>query len=323
MLRGRSAKVQNSAMFDWNDLRAFLAVAETGSTLSAGRRLRVSQTTVARRVAALEAALGLALFERRPAGYSLTPAGEGLIEPARAVEGAAGAFGEAAASVSRDASGTVRLTALEIYAATLLPPILRELHEAHPGIVIELDTAEELRDLAGGGADVALRASHKLKGGGLVGRRIAPDPWTLYCSRAYAARHPRPHTREDLRSHPFIGGGGEGVWRRYRAWLQRLGLEEAVAMRHDTASGMLASVRAGFGIAALPCFVADHDPELVRCVDPEPSDDTGIWLLTSERLRHTPRVRVVIDFLADRLTRIARTPMPEQPYPWLPEGPGA
>jgi len=310
-------------MFDWNDLRAFLAVAETGSTLSAGRRLRVSQTTVARRIAALEAALGLALFERRQAGYALTPAGEGLVERARAVEGAAAAFGEAAASVSREASGTVRLTVLEIYAATLLPPILRELHEAHPAIMIELDTAEELRDLAAGGADVALRASHSPKGGGLVGRRIAPDPWTLFCSRDYAARHPKPHTREDLRAHPFIGGGGEGLWRRYRAWLQRLDLEEAVAMRHDTATGMLASVRAGFGIAALPCFVADRDPDLVRCVDPMSGDETGIWLLTSERLRFTPRIRVVMDFLADRLTRIARTPIPERPYPWRPEEPTA
>src|SRR3954469_17392666 len=108
MLRDRSAKVQNSRMFDWDDLRTFLAVAETGSTLAAGKRLRVSQTTAARRVAALERALGLTLFERRPAGYALTPAGEALVEPARGVASAAGAVGEAAASLSRDLSGTVR-----------------------------------------------------------------------------------------------------------------------------------------------------------------------------------------------------------------------
>lgn len=88
-------------MFDWNDLRAFLAVAETGSTLAAGRRLRVSQTTAARRVAALEAALGLTLFERRQAGYALTPNGEALLEAARAVEGAATGFAEAGAALSR------------------------------------------------------------------------------------------------------------------------------------------------------------------------------------------------------------------------------
>src|SRR3954447_16816263 len=138
MLRDRSAKAQNGAMFDWDDLRTFLAVAETGSTLAAGKRLRVSQTTAARRVAALEEALGLTLFERRPAGYALTPAGEALVEQAKAVAGAAGAFAEAAASQARDITGTVRLTTLEIYAQTILPPILRDLHEAHPGIMIEL-----------------------------------------------------------------------------------------------------------------------------------------------------------------------------------------
>jgi DNA-binding transcriptional LysR family regulator len=185
--------------------------------------------------------------------------------------------------------------------------------------MIELDSAEETRDLAAGAADIAIRATASPSGGGLVGRRIAPDPWTLYCSRSYAAQHPRPHTREDLRGHPFIGGGGEGLWRRYRAWLQRLGLEESVVVRHDTATGMLASVRAGYGIAALPCFVAERDPELVRCVDPGAGDETGIWLLTHERLRHTPRVRIVMDFLAERLGRLAREPIAERPYPWLPD----
>jgi DNA-binding transcriptional LysR family regulator len=316
MLRDRSAKAQNGAMFDWNDLRTFLAVAETGSTLAAGKRLRVSQTTAARRVAALEQALGLTLFERRPAGYALTPAGEALVEPARAVAAAAGTVAETAASLSRDLTGTVRLTTLEIYAATILPPILRDLHAAHPGIVIDLDTAEEQRDLAAGAADIALRTSTAPTGGGLVGRRVAHDPWTLYCSRGYAARHPRPHTREDLSTHPFIGGGGPGLWRRYRAWLQRLGLEDSVAMHHDTAVGLLASVRAGFGITVLPSFFAEHDPDLVRCIDPMAGDETSLWLLTHERVRHTPRVRTVIDFLWDGLTRLAREPVAERPYPW-------
>src|SRR4051812_41895210 len=79
MLRSLPAKVQNGPMFDWNDLRSFLAVARTGSTLAAGRSLGVSQTTAARRVAALEGAVGLVLFERRQAGYALTPAGEALL----------------------------------------------------------------------------------------------------------------------------------------------------------------------------------------------------------------------------------------------------
>ncbi len=293
-------------MLDWNDLRYFLAVARTGSTLAAGRSLRVSQTTAARRVAALEDALGLTLFERRPAGYRLTPAGEALVERAEAVEGMAGQFAEAAASQSRDASGTVRLTVEEIYAVTLLAPILRDLHEAHPRIRIELDTTEEVRDLAGGAADIALRSAVELSGGGLVGRRVASTTWAIYCSRDYAAAHGRPRSRKALQGHPLIGGGGPMVWKAYRAWLEHEGLTDAVALQHGTTTGLLTAVRAGSGLAVLPTLVADLDPDLLSCLPPKPGYELGLWLLTPERLRHTPRVRVVLDFLAERLTGLAR-----------------
>ena len=296
-------------MFDWDDLRYFLAVAETGSTLAAGRALRVSQTTVARRVAALEQALGLTLFERRQAGYALTPAGEALLERARDVGTAATALGEAAAAMGREASGTVRLTTLEIYAVTILPPILRDLHDAHPAIHLDLDTSDEPRDLAAGGAEIALRNSASPTGGGLVGRRIAPDPWTLYCSRSYGEAHGVPRSRAELSGHPLIGGGGGKVWHAYQAWLRRHGLEGNVAIHHGTVTGMLAAVRSGFGLAVLPSFIADRDPDLVRCLPPIEGDPASLWLLTHERLRHTPRVRVVMDFLADRLTRLAREPV--------------
>lgn len=293
-------------MLDWNDLRYFLAVARTGSTLSAGRSLRVSQTTAARRVAALEEALGLTLFERRPVGYRLTPAGEALVERAEEVEASAQLFADVAAAQGRDATGTVCLTLAEIYAVTLLPPILRDLHEAHPGIRITLDTSEELRDLAAGAADVALRSVDQPAGAGLVGRRLGNDGWAIYCSRDYAAAHGRPRTRRELRGHPLIGGGGPGVWRVYHAWLERNGLTEAVTIQHGSTSGLLAAVRAGAGLAVLPTLVADLDPDLLQCLPPQPEHDVGFWLLTHERLRHTPRVRVVMDFLADRLSRLAR-----------------
>lgn len=306
MLRSLYAKVQNRTMFDWNDLRSFLAVAETGSTLAAGKALRVSQTTAARRVAALEEALGLTLFERRQAGYALTPVGEALLEQARSVQASAAAFEGAAAAQGREISGTVRLTTVEIYAVTILSPILRDLHDAHPAILIELDTTDDIRDLASGGADVALRNSISPTGAGLVGRRVASDPWTLYCSRDYAASHDRPRTREDLKRHVFVGGGGDGVWPPYRAWLKQHGLEESVAMHHGSATGLLAAVRDGFGLAVLPSFVADRDPHLVRCLEPVAGDRKGLWLMTHERLRHVPRVRAVLDFLAERLTRLAR-----------------
>ena len=301
------------ASLDWDDLRYFLAVARSGSTLGAGRALRVSQTTVARRVAAFEERLGLVLFERRQAGYALTPAGEALVPEAEAMESAAAAFSEAAGAQSRDARGNVRLTTLELYGVTIMPPILKDLHDAHPGLLIELDLTDHRRDLAAGEAEVALRAEQKSSDLGLVGRRVGSDSWTLYCSRDYAAAHSRPHSAADLREHPIIGGGGEKIWPRYRAWLQRLKIEDAVTMQASSGTGLLAAVRAGAGLAVLPSFVADRDPELVRCLEPIAGDEYGLWLMTHERLRHTPRIRAVMDFLAAALTRLSReAQIPEQ-----------
>jgi DNA-binding transcriptional LysR family regulator len=292
-------------MLDWTDLRYFLGVARTGSTLAAGRSLGVSQTTVARRVAALEEELELTLFERRQSGYVLTPAGESLVEAARGVESAAGAFADLAAAQTRDVTGTVKLTAEEVYAVTILAPLLRELHQTYPGLRIELDTSEELRDLAGGAADVALRSTKALAGDGLVARRIGWDPWTIYCSRDYAEAHGVPRNRHQLKSHVLIGGGGRNIWRYYRAWLQERDLEGAVVMQHTTPVGLLSSVRAGVGLAALPSFVADRDPDLIRCLPPNRNDEMILWLVTHERLRHEPRVRAVMDFLGERLVQMA------------------
>lgn len=295
-------------MLAWDDLRYFLEVARTGSTLAAAKPLRVNQTTVARRIAALEAATGLILFERRRAGYALTEAGAALVAQAEAVERAAAGFADAAAASTREAHGAVRLSTVEIYAATLLTPLLSDLRAAHPGIRIELDTTEVKRDLAAGEADIALRGGHPPEEAGLVGRRIGPDPWTLYCSRAYAAANPLPGSFAELAGHPIVGGGGDYVWPMYRRWLQHHGLEEAVVLEHGSTTGLLAAVRAGLGLAVLPSLMADREPDLVQVVAPPPADRMELWLITHERVRHAPRVRAVMDFLGKRLQSFARRP---------------
>ncbi|MGE5601232.1 MAG: LysR family transcriptional regulator [Pseudomonadota bacterium] len=295
-------------MLDWNDLRYFLAVARDGSTLAAARALRVSQTTVARRITALEEALGVRLFEKRQAGYTLTPEGQSLLGQATTVESALNSFADAASAHSRDVSGTVKITTEEVYAITILAPLLRELHEAFPEIVIELDTSQSVRDLGAGEADISLRSTkaESQLSAGLVGRQLCIDDWALYCSRDYAARNGVPRNRAQLKKHSFIGGGGGNLWIHYQNWLQQLGLEQQVAMHHATSGGLLSGVRSGFGIAVLPCVVADGDPDLVQCLTPRSDHGRLLWLFTHERVRHTPRVRAVVDFLYDKLSKHVR-----------------
>jgi DNA-binding transcriptional LysR family regulator len=176
---------------DWEDVKHFLEVADAGSTLAASRRLGVSQTTAARRVAGLERSIGVRLFDRGPAGYALTPDGVALHQRAREAAEAMEGFAEHASSLARTNGGVVRVTVVETLAVTILAPVFRDLAIAHPQISIDLDTSSEPRDLATGAADIAIRSSANPLGAGLVGRRIRDDPWSLYCSRGYAEAHGR------------------------------------------------------------------------------------------------------------------------------------
>ncbi len=288
-------------MTNWNDIRYLVAVADSGSTLAVSRALRVSQTTVARRLHALEGATGITLFDRRQAGYRLTPEGQALLQHARAMTDAGDSFDREVVTRARATSGTVRLTTEDIFAQTLLAPMLVDLRKAHPEIVIELDVTSELRDLGAGEADIAIRGTRRDAPAGVVGRRICRDDWTLYCSRDYADRNGVPQTKADLRNHAIVAGGGGSLWRAYQAFLRRLDLEDRVAIHQPTSGGLLSSVRAGLGIGVLPCIIAEGDDSLVRCLPAREQDSHDLWLLTHERVRHSPPVRAAIDFLYARL----------------------
>jgi DNA-binding transcriptional LysR family regulator len=261
---------------------------------------------VARRIAALERALAMPLFEKRQAGYALTPAGAELVAQAEKVELAATGFADAAAARTRDLRGTVKITVEEIFATTLFAPLLRDLRDLHPEIHIELDTTSGLRDLGAGEADIALRSTTGEQPAGVVGRALGDDDWAFYCSHSYADRFGVPTSLQDLREHALVGGGGGNLWRHYQAFLQKLDLEHRVTMHYDSSPGLLSAVRAGVGIAVLPCVVADADSDFVRCLPPRAGHGRVMWLITHERVRNEPRVRATIDFLYDRLSRHIR-----------------
>jgi len=282
---------------DWNDLRHFLAVARTGTTLAAARALRVSQSTVARRIAALETALSLTLFEKRPAGYALTEAGRALLPEAEAVEAAAAAFADTAAARQRVLSGTVRLTTNEVLAGGFLMQAMRDFRATYPGVMLEIVTADRHLDLESGEADVALRAAPPPTQPGLVGRRIAQDSWSLYCSRAHAERHGVPRSIAELAGHPFVSVEEAAYRGPILEWVRRNVSPGSVALRPNSVGGMLAAIRGGLGVGLMSDFVAARDPELVRCFDPGLPPHYEIWLLTHERLRHAPHVRAVLDYL--------------------------
>ncbi len=285
-------------MIDWNDIRVFLAVARAGTTLAASRELKVSQSTAARRIAALEQALGLELFDKRPAGYAMTDAAGALLQTAEQLEVAAGAFEASAAALARNLTGTVRLTTNSVFANTLLANGVAEFRQAYPQIRLELIAGDRWLDLAAGEADVALRAGRAPTEAGLVGRRLAYDRWSLYCARTYADAHGVPQTAEDLARHAVLTVDEAFPKTELVRWVDANVPASAIVLRQNNIGGLLTALRSGLGVSAMSDFIARDEPDLVYCFTPPIENQPEVWLITHERLRRTPRVRAVMDFLA-------------------------
>lgn len=297
---GRSARTQNGSVLDWDDLRHFLAVARAGSTLGGARLLGVNQTTVARRVASLEAALGgAALCERRQSGYQLTAAGRRALAHAEQMEAEAEALARALVAEGRRAAGAVRASASELIANHILIPFLQDFRRSHPALRVELIVDDRRLDLVRGEADVALRAGWGDLEPGLVGRRLCETNWAVYCSRDYAARHGgAPATPEALRGHQLVGGEGALAALPGPRWLEATAADAEVACRSSSLTNMIAAVRAGLGLGTLPCFLGDADPDLMRCLPPVEAIRGNLWLVTREDLRDVPHIRAFLDALA-------------------------
>lgn len=284
-----------SRRFDFDDLRYLLAVAETGSTLAAARALRVSQSTVSRRIAALEEAVGILLFQKLRTGYQLTDQGKFLLGPASNVRSATQAFLHAVDDLSRNVSGTVRFTTNHLLAELVLPSLVSQMREKYRDVRVEVDTSSEMRDLAKGEADVALRSGQARSDAGLVGLRLAVDHWSLYCSRSYAERSGYPTSASELRDHALIRLDSSFSTRREFEWSRKHFPDSAVIIEQNSLPGAFASVRSGIGVGFYSDFLACIDDQLVRCFRPDLPPTLEIWLLTHERLRDVPRVRAVMD----------------------------
>lgn len=295
-------------MKDWDDIRFFLAVAESGSSLIASRKLRVSQTTVARRIVALEAATGFALFDRKQSGFTLNDAATAFVEPARAMAESAGQFRRAADAKVREVDRSVLIETPEIMATRLIYPILTEFYETHPGIVVQIATTREMHDQGIGESDIAIRSFYSGISEHIVGRRICRQSWSAYCSPGYAAAHGMPADVTNLADHRLISGGGNTlIGQLNERWIEAAGFADRVVIRQNTVSGILSTAQSGIGIAFLPCIVAEGDRGLVRCFPPRPAGTWETWLVTRGRVRRIPEVRAVADFLFKKLRAKAMT----------------
>ncbi|MEM7408827.1 MAG: LysR family transcriptional regulator [Myxococcota bacterium] len=286
--------------FDWNQARAFLATAEEGSLSAAARALDLTQPTLGRQVAALEAELGITLFERVGRSLSLTNSGIELLEHFRAMGDAAARITLAASGQSQAIDGQVRITTTDMVATHILPPMLRRVRDAAPGIDLEIIASNEVRDLHRREADIAIRHVRPEQPD-LIARLIGETTARFYAATAYLERHGRPQSAADLEEALFVGGEQP---ERYVPGLNALGLAlDPAQFKITTTSGpaMIELMRQGYGISPLPKAIAAREP-LLECVLPElPPIPVPVWLVTHRELHTSRRIRLVYDELAEAL----------------------
>ncbi len=282
---------------DWTLLRSFLAVAEAGSLSGGARTLGLSQPTLGRHIAEIEAALNLTLFNRTARGLALSVSGMALLPHATAMNVAAQALSLTAAGRDADISGTVRITASQIMATYILPPILADLRVCEPQIHIELVPSDTTENLLFREADIAVRMYRPTQLD-LITQHLMDLPLGLYAAKTYLNRVGRPATPEAVLALDLVGFDRSDVMLRM---LRGFGIErrrEDFPMRCDDQVVYWNLVRSGCGIGGMQCLIGDADPAVERVAPFVNLPPLPVWLTAAEALRQTPRIRRVFDHLA-------------------------
>jgi len=286
------------ADFDWNDLRAFLAVARTGRLTAAAARLGLDHSTLSRRIAGLEHGLKARLFDRSPTGYTLTEQGARMVPMAEEMErlalGAADAVGGSAASVE----GTVRIGSPEGFGSWFLAPRIGALTERHPQLRVQLVAAASTFSLSRRDADIVVSVSRPQDGRLTVSRLIDYD-LGLYAAPAYLAGHAPVEAAADLKGHRFVTYIEDLLHFPELDFVRQVAPEGCTALESSNLVAQLRATIAGAGLCVLPAFLAAGDPRLVRILPREVALTRSLWLIVHQDLAELARVRAVLRFVRD------------------------
>lgn len=282
---------------DWNDLRFFLAIARAKTLSGAAKHLHVTQSTVGRRLASLEASMGVRLLQRVADGYEMTLAGEAVRPYAERIEVDALTLERQVSGNDTRLEGVVRVASLPMVASHLLAPCFAILQHSHPNIMIELMLNVPTTALSAHDVDISIRLT-PFEQHELVVRKIGTMAFGLYASTSYLERYGEPSVADGCAGHRLISFLEETPPAQ-AAWLSEHAAEAKVVMKSDSYEMQYWSVLAGGAVALLPRFRGDAEPALCRIETGVPLPTADISLAVHRENRHTPRVRTVLDCIFD------------------------
>jgi DNA-binding transcriptional LysR family regulator len=276
-------------MFDWENMRHFLAVARIGTLSGAARSLRVDHATVSRRLTALEDEIRTRLVERLPRACKLTPIGQRVFELAQAMEEDAYSIERFLDASRSPLSGKVTLSAPPVLVANFLAKHLANFRLTHPGVQLSVSAQAQQVSLSRREADVALRLVRPKEATSVI-RKLGRMSFDLYASKDYPHLHNPP-------AWEFIAYDAEFADMPQQKWLMSVAAGRPIACEISDINGHLAATQAGAGVAGLPRFLADADAKLQRVPYDGEKFSRDIWVAVHKDLRHSPQVRALMDFL--------------------------
>ena len=278
---------------NWDDLRFFLAVARTGSISKAGKLLGVQHSTVSRRIRQFENSMGTRLLERKRSGYELTPAGELVRQTANSIETEVLEIDGAVLGKDTHLVGSLRVTAINNMASSVLMPMFARFKELHPQIELHVIVSNDNTSLTEREADIAIRLTNT-PAETLVGKRMVTVASTIYGSRDYLQK---------LKNH-----GKQPEWigvnccHFHKSWTRQSCADHHHYFYSDDTLLTQSAIREGMGISYLPCFMGDSDPQLQRYCEPDPAHNLGLWVLLHPDLKRTARVIAFRDFIINAVS---------------------
>lgn len=284
----------------WELYRSFLSVLQEGSLSGAARALGITQPTAGRHIAALEKALGFALFTRSQSGLIPTAAALELRSHAESMHSAAAALQRAAESHGSGVQGTVRISASEVIGVEVLPPVIARLQQQHPQLKVELVLTNRVQDLLQREADIAVRMTRP-KQDALIARHVGDVMLGLHAHQDYLDRCGTPATLDELANHTLIGFDTETPFLRAAAKALPIATPGGFALRTDSDIGQLALIRAACGIGVCQIALARRNAALVRLLPQHLALSLSTWIVMHEDLRTTPRCKVTFDALIEGL----------------------
>ena len=312
-MRPPKQSTETEADSDWNDLKVLLALSRGGSVAGAARTLHVDQSTISRRLAALEEALGCALLIRGGREFCWTAEGRTMIGAAEAAEAAVLAGTRRLRTARLASTGVVRVSTTPGIAAVLMR-ILPDAQRKHPGLEFDFSATMERVDLAKGEADIAVRAGAPTEPD-VIARKVMQSGWFLFASEAYLSEAGRPQSFDDLPRHrlvlmaPALHHIAKGL-----RWLEDYRDDATAVTRVDNIQAAIQMAVLGRGIVVLPFILAQGEPALVRVL-PQPVAMSDAYLVFHESLRGVARIQAAIELLSEVIAAHAHewTGLPAKP----------